>query len=304
MERFVACLGIVIVASLAGCASGPIPYQDSHSLAYNVALNGGVEQERLHDVTLTKEQATHLADTVGFRSLDTAMSFALPGAGLTNWQAGGGAALGLVTSMLKSQIDQAADRVILMAWMPKSMASNSMVARNHFAGIVRTAMEGAIHDVGLTWSKSSPDIENDKKKNRTYYFLSGEEKGWNCPVSDPDGKYVDNIACSVYSNIVLPSSVSSPTLPGVKSGQSYLFGFHDSGKYAFFTPDTWDSIHASAVYASSSVDTGQFLQAVSKHLPKWVYIYVPANEVEQDGEKVKFPFVLHQGKALLFAVEK
>lgn len=298
---FIAALALAILA-LSGCASTPTGYMYQHSLAYNVALNGGIKAEQLHDVKLTEEQSQHLADTVGFRAADTALGFTFPAAGLNKWQSGGGAALGLAQAFLESQITHSYQRIILMAWMPTSMAQAAKQARAKFDQMIRDAMEHTMTQAGLKWQDNDPSTRIHNGNFRTGYFVQGVNKVWHCPISDKAGKYQNDLACYIYSNTVLPEQIKSPDLPGVKSGNSYFFGYHRTKKLLFFEFSKWDSVHSDAVYADAKVDELSFLQGVSQQLPAWAYIYVPAKEVSLNGKSIDYPFVLNQGKVHLFAV--
>lgn len=298
--------GIGMSLFLAGCASNSsIPYQDKHSLAYNIAVNGGIESERLRDVTLTKEQAAHLADSTEFRAADTALSFAIPPTGLTKWQAGGGAALGLASALLSSQMKQMADRIVIMAWMPENNAPDSNAARQKLSNAINTAIEGAIQHIGLEKNASSPSTSEKELRLETSYFVEGEGNGWSCPATDLEGKYEDGLGCMIKTQVFTPEITQAPNVPGLPGGQVYAFTAHVHGKYSFTDWDRWSNINAYPVYEKSSVDEGDLLFQVSQRLPSWVYIYVPAGKVkDKSGDKVDYPFVLNKGKMLLFAVEK
>ena len=103
-------------------------------------------------------------------------------------------------------------------------------------------------------------------------------------------------------------SVKAPEYTSVPSDNAMLFSssFHDSStdKHRRAKTRKYDlnSSYLDLFVRNGVVNTFEMYLDLSQRLPDWMYLYIPANHaVIDEKQKVPMPFLLNQGKMLLFA---
>lgn len=284
------------MALLAGCAQKPYKsykYNDRHSYAYNVAKAGNIT-DRLHDAKVPEEEYSHIINSAGYGAFDTAASALSAPSGFTSLQAGGIALGGAISRWHKENSKLDGDRLQYLAWMPESMAKDDDEAKKIMESIIVEAANKTFDQLHLN------TLEKVQTKMTGYRFDVTEQtknkSAWDCG----EGK------CRFMYAVQEPKFVKTPSfLEGPKNQKRYAFIYN--GKYgSVFNLENWNALLVQGKdYDRTLADATTFFATFSKNLPEWVYVYIPANHInDSNGELIKMPYLLNKGKASYFLIPK
>lgn len=279
---------ITLCSSLAllGCAStGNSPYQpprydESHSRAFNLA-HAGELVSGINDATLPADQSSR-----GLQDLAFGAGGALnPQFGMSSLQAG---MLGFATALFGP--DEQGARISFFGWIPASEASTAEAARKQMLNHIETAIRQGLTDL----SASVANNKNGQENITRYPNVIGvgiREKSWGCDditEARPHG-------CGVVFKVQEPRFGLIPQASGL-SGNGFAFTSGDSTQYNKIIMVTEED---------GTLPEDKLYAAISKHLPKGVFIYLAPRKVKSaSGQKIKFPYILDQGKPELFVVPR
>lgn len=270
---------ILAATTLAGCAAGPMKYNESHSEAYNIAQAGGLTQG-IRDRTVPADQMSSLSDL----ALDggwVASGFFNPQLGMSSWQTLGLHALGVAVEPEKQGA-----RNSMIAWMPKSMAATPYEARDVLREQVKETVAKTMEELGAT---SRVVIDRIDSHDQGTIVIAYEKPEWNCT-----GETQEQV-CMVRAVVYPPREGNAPDFISDKESSAYRFTANHAYKYNRFELHTVKNSVTEAPEA-------EIITALSKNLPEWVYLYTAPNQVsiKGGGEKIAFPFILNQGAMKLF----
>ncbi|MBW3762671.1 hypothetical protein GL272_19795 [Aeromonas veronii] len=270
-------IGLVGCASTNGGYSAP-KFKAEHSRAYNIAEAGGLKTG-IQDASVPRDQLERLTDTKSFGAAYVLSGYVAPSlAGLSNWQGG---LVNLANWAIGPK--QHGSRNSVIAWMPASEAASSADAQAKFISHVKFSVESSLTDLGAEFT-----LLYDKDGNLTYQFYKNE---WGCPTWT-NGKSKVSDMCSIKVRIAEPLRGAAPTFVAGVQGDAYAFTSGHDTQFNFINVTNGTGAHApeQAVYAK-----------ISQHLPTWSFIYLAPNKVTlENGDKVKFPYLLEKGKPELF----
>ena len=279
----------LLSATLAACSSVPSQhtYSPNKSLALNLAEAGGI------DGLADQEVSAEDYDRIG-----TSGASVLAGAGwgavnyinpAPGFSSGWGLGLGLL-SMIRDT-DSPAKHRQLVAWMPRSFAAAPSDAQEKMRQIIQDALGKTLTELG--WGHRGFELSRRESK----LIVATPFRLDNAPSICPDSSAAMTEQCLVGAYIQTPQLVQwSPKMFGQESQPSFLFKA--------------DAIFNGFVSVSSKgheeVNLQQFYLVLSKHLPNWVYFYIPPKDVmkaHSDGN-LNYPQVYYQGKMELFITKK
>jgi hypothetical protein len=181
--------------------------------------------------------------------------------------------------------------VNILAWMPRTEATNEMEAQAKYKAVINEALQRGFEtdvvdwipfpaEVAANWSPSSAKLAG------SFHVFSFASK---ICESQPLGKCFVHVD-GVYRG--LPKSTKAPVI----MGKYPAYGWVDSitRTYTFGLPTSKDFAETQSLEARM-----QAMVKFSTELPSWVYIYVPPAK-----HLYPYPFILNKGKKLLFIEPK
>lgn len=250
------------------------------SFAMEVAEAGKINR-KLRDVR--EDQMPDLRHTksgysAGDAATDTALTVGTATKALSSGGIGSGVASGILALGFILPKDKSSVYPSILGWMPEEMAKDKLEARKEYRNIVELALSKSLSkDYALSsigkWkhaSNSSFDV----------LPLSGKECGDNDCAASFSGFSSQKNYGGIAKIKKSPSFITHP-----KSWA--LIG--DQGRIFFLKKDN------SASKGFKNINGGyQFHKELSKHLPKWCYVYMPATD------QFPQPIIFNQGEEHYF----
>lgn len=307
-------IGVAFIA-LAGCASTPtapthnVRYSDARNITRAAGMDDvrDVPWERYQRV---RDEARAQGKQIDERSLVgpsiSALSVYFGNVRPFDLSPGRAAALDLFMTL--NRPDSASVSSQLLAWMPRELAASAVDAQWKMTDILATAIKRAAGDVAWPSGLQVNDIQvrTDRQKRLILVHISG---------GDCDQQ---TIRCmyAFFLGGQLPQEVNSPEILG--GGASYAFTASTTSDSSTWSIEgrtyrelsspkgerpAYDKIKS---YSPRLIDF-EFYTAISRHLPKWAYLYLtPARDSVampvEDGKRafLRIPVLLHEGKVMLF----
>lgn len=276
-------LGFWGMALLAGCSSAPAD-KEFHSLpntsfALNVAKAAGLDA-KLQDLEVPADTVHNITDSSAYGLAMTLSGYNAPVSGLSNV---GGAGLGLAAWVFAPTAASSKSHVI--AWMPANLASTPDEAGNKLSKILQEAEQKAATEMGYE-TKIWDAPETGPYRGNRYVKLFKEGDAY-CA---PKGQQICALIASFHGT---PEKVIAPDFVSQK-GESW---FLDP------TATRYPEIGWNKDYVG--IKELEMLQAVSKHLPDWIYLYFAPKKVRLEQDKfLAPPIIMNQGKIHYFIKEK
>lgn len=277
-QKFLMIMG---VGALAGCAGPqPLSYDAQKSFALNVVRAAGMKDIRDH--ALPQAEYEKLTNGTLYEAAWATSIANAPAPGVSSNAA---LALGVLSVLFQPKADSARDAII--AWMPISLAPNEEDAAKMLRDILQQAIVKTATDFELSIV--------DELSTHQYVGFTGatviRDDSGHCDASTAP-KQVP--ACSTYVSVKNPEKQAAPAFIDNQQSNVYAFGVTPAWRNAIVIkhpePDT--------------LNTRQFLQVLSKNVPKWVYLYSAPEDRNASERKGSFPVVFHQGQPHLFVVPK
>jgi len=285
----------VLSVAFVGCASGPKVYESTfqENPRYSRAMNVLMAAGHVDDPTTSpirdapQAEAGQAAKSAGLGGLDVAyaVSSALsppPGVGF-----GFGLGMGVLSLLAPSPVEPLSYSMIL-AWMPKSEASDPDQATDKLQAMLKKALEEAIRERLPAPFTVGPPIP----KNPARFAIVGgpcNEEGHQCVLQAA-------VQCQ-------PAAGMTPGMLG--GGGAWVW--HPIGRPSEVLAATfWRSVTVSGDWTKPYRDWLPDLaiyQAMSKRLPEWVFLYLaPTTPISLGNGQgfLQFPVVLNKGTALYF----
>jgi len=254
------------VIALSGCASKPYVYDPGSSMAMNIALAGDFDDNKLKDVVVPEDTVSSIRTTKGVAAASMAAGYSIPLFGLSSPAM---AALNLLQWSL--QVEGPAAKRSITAWMPKEVAGDDPVAT------LNALFEDAVHKTAIEYGYA-PENGYAKPKHGYQYLAVGFSNPKNMPIG-------------MGVAIRKPEALSHTPLFTGSTTESYFFQ-SDKAMHNFYVFNDENRKHFSEL---------GLLVALSKKLPKWIYIYVPPKKVYiNEKDTVEFPLIVSGGEILYF----
>lgn len=255
-----------LVSLLAGCSTSPTKYDQDSSLALTVVTAAGIN-DRLKDVEVPKDTTWDIRDTAGFNIPAAISVYNTPTPGLSGGQSAG---LSLASWLLAPESEASKNHII--AWQPgKGGPSDGALS---FAKSIGEAAQMAAKEKGIdTW------INYHNQDKAAYLFLSDTS-------SD---KCTNKEYCMIFGFVLTDPEKQSPAPEFVDIDNSAFF----------YDPRERNSYTFNKAYMG--FNEVEFLQLVSKHLPKWVYLYIAPGKLKLDNEtNLDAPLIINNGELKYF----
>lgn len=236
---------------------------------------------RLEDQEVPKNTLEDFRDGAAFNLGHTASSFLAPPSGI-NGSVSGGVAL---ASWLLAPADPATKNRIF-GWVPKSFTDDP---QNYLAEALSLAFQKGLNDLKMgNILTTEVHVKNNQYIAKS---VSIHNEIIDCKPTDAN---LNETNCFIVTMTGKPKSVKSP--PGFLgiTGEQWFFGRDlQNGATFIFNKKV------------NNLNEIEILQAVSKHLPKHIYIYAAPDKVKlSGGKKLTHPVIFDQGEVLLFVKAK
>jgi len=272
---------VAIASTLTGCAVTPTAakFDPDKSRALNIAQAGGIIKG-LKDTTIPKDGTGAMGDSILTKGFDAGMGWINPGAGLSSLQ---GLGVGLLMGLFEP--DSPGARNSFIAWMPIDMAESEKDARYKIQELFFNKTKQILERNNIKYVFNyGKDIKTVVDLSHAAFFTIDDES---CKI---DGKRYCSISLKAYN---VGKSISPEFLP---AGGEDVYSFPANGGHKYNTID----VNIQKGYKLSQTEV---FQEISKEMPDWFFIYLsPEKVLTKDGEKLKFPVLLEQGKANLFVI--
>lgn len=275
MYRLISLFAAAVLVT--GCATGPRPYDESQSKAFNIARAGGLVTG-IQDVEVDEEAYAALTERSTYQMADAVATGLNPGMGLSSMQ---GVGLSLLQSAVAPKSQGA--RHSMIAWMPIEKAGSEREAQRLMVDTMESSWEEVFSDMDL-------EYERLNKGDDWVGFIFYSDQ-WGCGEWVTDVSTLDDV-CTLRVNLRRPHrSFAESYINGV-DGESYFFDSSHGFKYNKVT------IRAPS---ARGLPEDVLFASLSRHLPKWTYLYIPADHVQTEaGETNPLPYFLEGGKPLYF----
>jgi hypothetical protein len=305
--------GTLCLVWLAGCASTPPPVAYKSNPRWSEARNvmEAAHIPGMQDISYQKyQEAKNTALAKGMK-LDTgpsvlggttfgALNYMSPPTGFSSGAAG---LMGLASWMLTSDKHPGLDSHIF-AWMPDEGLASEDAALTKFYGILKEAITKTVNEFAWPDGYQASILGGvySRYDNRINVMITGGD----CDKAE--------ILCGYHGFIApLPRHEPAPDILG--SGNAYVFGrlpiegkhwliIPGVSKSKVFNPEPGKPKSASNSVWYAGFPDLEFYTALTRNLPKWVYIYLaPQHWSIYDGTKYilpKYPVVINQGRVLYF----
>lgn len=262
MQKINIILFAAIAVVFAGCASAPKPaaYDDSHSKAWNIATAAGLKNVKDYVV----KDHTDL-NTAALGGVYAGLS-QLPGVSFSVTDIG----VGMLSSILASGVKPQEAIGHMFIWMPAEMANTPLEARTR-----------AVNNLSKVFKKVAPKFIGKNVKENIEEVGIFADKRISAEYYVPDTKVIkEDATFGVYE----PTPGFSPL----------WLGGHKIWRFGLENGQMGTSIYLFTKRQNTEI---KFSVAVSKNLPNYFYIYLPATT--EHG-----PMIINQGKILPFAKPK
>lgn len=260
---------------IAGCAQKPLNIDPTtNSEALQVARAAGLFQVR--DQEIPQKDFNRLADSSTYNAAWATTMYFNPAPGFSS-----GSSLLLLLPTLLGPERPADGYKHLIAWMPQDIAKDTNEAQIKMDAILLEALEQTAKELGYSDYLTDSGVIN----NRHITVLNLRDEDSLC-------RSEENFYCGFSNRLQAPKPKATPDfLKALNSQSSY-----------FFPLTKYDSINFLDRSKDLPIlDQLKALQIYSKQLPEWAYLYVAPKAVHNEkGELLEYPFILHQGKTLLF----
>lgn len=267
---------LALLALTAGCAKTTLNIDpSSNSQALQVARAANLSQVR--DQKIPQEDFNRLADSTLYNAAWATTMYFNPAPGFSS---GSSLALALPSLFLTPARPVDGYKHII-AWMPQELAKDANEAQ---AKMDATLIE-ALEKTAKQFDYADYRTDNLVYKNRKITVLYFEDEESVCRAEK-------NFYCSFANRLLKPEIRPTP---------NFLKATHSQSSY-FFPLEKYDDLHfLSRNEDLPQLDQLKMLQVYSEQLPEWVYLYLAPKSVHNEkGELLQYPFILHQGKTLLF----
>lgn len=266
MKQIIHIPAMAVISLIVGCSSTPMKYDDSNSVALNVVTAAGIN-DRLKDVQVPKDTTWDIRDSAGFNIPAAISAYNTPTTGLTNGQSAG---LSIASWLLSPESEAKKNHII--AWQPYPIDGEDSIGG--YAKQIAEASQKAAKEQGFdTWIK----FHNDGKA--AYLFLS-----------DTSYEYCTNKEYCMIFGFGLTQPENHSNTPGFLNSTSNSL-FYDPKERNIYTFNK----------AFMGINEVEFLQMLSKHLPKWSYFYIAPGKLKLDQKtKLKAPAVINNGDVHFF----
>lgn len=289
----------IALLQIAACSSPVKNYSQSRSEALNITIADGITNgldSQLHDVS-RKAMDDSLKNVDGSSNVKTATGVYLSGAkyagelvttpGITDVL--GGSIMLLNTLTTNNRVPALSYGHII--WMPTELVSGENEAKKYLNKLYYDASVLTLREMGFTVNTRTfthvPTFGKTTIHKITY--LKGNECDDGYLDKHVEGKYECRLFVSDYKPII---DDNTPTWLGNKP--TYHWTNRNSGPYAFVS--IWlanpDSLSTDGMYRSFPID--DFQTNLMKHLPSWIYAYLPPNKTRN------YPLILNQDRVLYF----
>lgn len=266
---------IATLALLTGCATHTVNIDPkTNSEALQVARAATMWE--LRDQAIPQTEFDRLADSTAYNAAWATTMYFNPAAGFSS---GSSLALGLTGLLLSNKPKDSFNHVL--AWMPKELAEHPNEAIDKMNEILLEALEKTATDFGQLNYKTG----NFKSRGRYITYIDIENESLDC--SPQEGYF-----CSLVNRINTPRLTPAPNVLQKYAEQpAYFFPLRKDHTLMFVKRN--DDL--------PKQDQLEIITTYSKHLPDWIYLYIaPKTIYNSEGEQIAYPFMLHQGKTLLF----
>ena len=270
--RFTSLLLSILLVSACTSAPKPYTYNPDMSLALNIATIGNLNgAAKLKDLEVPKDTVTRLI-SVKTQFVGSALTLHL-------LNALDPAYLGITVASMFFDYDLPVNHPIILAWMPKEMAGDN--PRLAMLNVVEEATRKAVTDLGFD------NLDGFKRK-------TGEGKiDLYSTITALTKEEGDSDAAAGYFFANHQLEAHTPTFVGsTQESYAFIVGKNSSNAYVYINN------------SPKKENELELLTLMSKHLPKWVYLYVPPKKFYiNEKDKLKIPLILNEGKAHYFVKE-
>lgn len=260
---------------LTGCATSTLNIDPStNSQALQVARAATLFE--LRDQEIPQTEFNRLADSTVYNAAWATTMYFNPAKGFSS-----GSSLALVLPALLFDGKPADSFNHVLAWMPQELAANQKEAQKKMDEILLDALEKTALELG----HSNYITEQVKLGSRNITLLAIEDESLNCTLEK-------GFFCGLGNRLNEPRLSSAPQVLQKYSQQpAYFFPLRKDHTLLFHKRNE----------NLPKQDQLEFLTSYSQNLPDWVYLYIAPKTIHNaQGEQVEYPFMLHQGKVLLF----
>lgn len=291
MKNFI--FSVAACATLTACTVPPREFDESHSMAWNVARAGGIYD--IQDKELSVEDFNRINRfEYGYNTAYWGLEMASGPFFSMDWS--NALLAGVVLSMFEP--DKPAAQNSVLSWMPKHMAADEEQARQKLLEIYKQSISRSLKELGFEYSEHTVN----GAPNAVYYLFWSDEPEMNCKPLNELPALQKGDFCGVYfavnrvqayrtSPIIANLSELNPLDPvwlvTGNSQQSYLYV--SSGD-------------------KSTPPNDVIINKVSENLPDWNFIYTTGN-LKRSGKNannnsIPMSYLSHKGKPMFFVVEK
>lgn len=274
MKKIIA-TSIAILGLLTGCATHTVNIDPkTNSEALQVARAATMWE--LRDQAIPQTEFDRLADSTAYNAAWATTMYFNPAMGFSS---GSSLALALPSLLLNNKPKDSFNHVL--AWMPEELAENPKEAIDKMNEILLDALVKTFTDLG----HSSYKTNDFKSRGRNITYLAIKDEILNCSLQE-------GYFCSLANRINTPRLTPAPNVLQKYAEQpAYFFPLRKDHTLMFLKRN--DDL--------PKLDQLKIITTYSKHLPDWVYLYIAPKTIHNtNGEQLEYPFILHQGKTLLF----
>lgn len=275
---------VLFSATLAACSTVPKQkaYDPSKSLALNLVEAAGIEDLKDQTVSAEDYDKLHSSGAGVVAGLGWAgANFAMPAPGFSS---GWGFGLGMLSMIRSTKIP--AKRRQLVAWMPKSMASDAQEAQRQLVELSEQALRTALNDLG--W-KHVLMARTTLSSGGVFFGAWVVDEALGCAPSEAATKE----KCLVAIHISKP--VSGGPAPDIINS--------DAADTYFFEPNIYgQSLVTFANRGNNKMNAQAFYMSLSRNMPEWLFFYFPPKDyidIDPDAN-LDYPQVYYKGGQELF----
>lgn len=269
---------IICSLFLNGCAVSPKQYDTQQSRALNIARAGGIYNQDLQD---SSDGTNSYKKSLLLRALNaTALLTSLdaPLSGMTGAQT-----LAFNAGNIMATPDNPSARPSLMAWMPKTEATNKDDARIKFEELVDASLINTAQNMGII-------VEKLADKGITMPKLNG----WDINIWTVDAPQFGCKPehCVIATHVARINDWQTPEFITSGPGASFILDSNHPSQYSrIIFQQTTEKV---------SFPVDEFYRQLSANLPAWSAMYFPPNTVFKDGQTLPYPVLYEHGQQLMF----
>lgn len=274
MKKIIA-TSIAALALLAGCSTVTNNIDPkTNSEALQVARAATLFEVR--DQEIPQTEFDRLADNTAYNAAWATTMYFNPAMGFSS---GSSLALALPALLLNNKPKDSFNHVL--AWMPKELADNPENAVDKMNGILLEALE----KTATYFDQSNYTTGDFKSRGRHITYIDIEDESLECSLQE-------GFFCSLVNRINTPRLTISPNVLQ-KQGEQPVYFFPLRKDHTLMFVERREEL--------KKQDQLEIITTYSKNLPDWVYLYIAPKTIHNTkGELLEYPFILHQGKTLLF----